>query len=223
MMGRRGVLKTTAKLSAAGVTAAAAHRSFAGLPVPSGSGLAFRLVRRGSEIGRHTVTFDQRDDALTVRVSVDALVTLVSIPIVRYTHRVTEIWKDGNLETLTGETDKNGQREWVKARRGPEGLVVTGSKTKQYVAPEHTGATSYWNKQTLDLPMISLEDGVLLRPKVTPLPVETVPLASGTAIPADHYNLSGAFNIDLWYDRSNTWASMAFSVADGSTVRYERL
>ena len=42
-------------------------------------------------------------------------------------------------------------------------------------------------------------------------------------IPADHYNLSGAFNIDVWYDRAGTWAGLAFTVADGSTVHYERL
>jgi hypothetical protein len=50
-----------------------------------------------------------------------------------------------------------------------------------------------------------------------------IPLASGTKIPADHYNLSGPFSVDLWYDRAATWASLALTAADGSTVRYERL
>jgi uncharacterized protein DUF6134 len=204
-------------------TCAAVRPAFADLPIPPGNLIAFRLMRRGSEIGRHTVTFERDGGSLAVRVAVDALVTLISVPIVRYTHRVVETWKDEILIGLSGETDKNGQHEWVNAKRGSEGLVVTGSKTQRYIAPEPARATTYWNKHMLDGPMISLEDGVLLRPKVSLSAAEAIPLASGDTVVADHYNLSGAFNIDLWYDRSGGWASMAFNVADGSTVRYERL
>ena len=127
------------------------------------------------------------------------------------------------MASVTGETDKNGQHEWVNARRGSEGLVVLGSKTQRYIAPEPAGSTSYWNKRLLDGPMISLEDGVLLRPKVVEERVEPIPLASGSTIQADHYNLSGAFSVDLWYDQTDTWASLGLSAADGSYVHYERL
>jgi hypothetical protein len=219
--GDRGVIRRRALLSAAAVLTA--RQSVAALPVPSGNTLAFRLIRLGSDIGRHTLTFEPRGDNLTVRVTVDALVTLLSIPIVRYSHHVVESWQNSKLTSLTGETNKNGDHEWVNAERTGEGLVVTGSKTQRYVAPEPVGATTYWNKHVLEGPMISLEDGVLLRPKVTPRPTEPIPVASGGSITADHYNLSGAFNVDLWYDQTGTWAGMAFGVKDGSTVHYERL
>ncbi len=75
----------------------------------------------------------------------------------------------------------------------------------------------------LDGPMISLEDGVLLSPKVTDLRTESVRLASGSVIPATHYNISGSFHADVWYDATRTWAGMALTVVDGSQVRYERL
>jgi len=212
---RRTVLGTTAAVVARPVWAA--------LPVPPNNELAFRLVRHGSEIGRHVVTFENQGDILTVRVAVDALVTMLSIPIVRYTHRAVEVWQAGALTGVTGETNKNGQHEWVKAQRGSEGLVVLGSKTERYVAPEPAACTSYWNRHALERPMISLEDGVLLRPRVVEEPAEPIPLASGGIIPATHYNLSGAFKVDLWYDRTDTWASLGLPAADGSYVHYERL
>jgi hypothetical protein len=212
---RRALLATMAS--------ATARPAAAALPVPPGNALTFRLIRHDNEIGHHTANFEHDGDRLTVRVTVDALVTLVSIPLVRYTHRAVEIWDGESLLSLTGETDKNGQREWVKAQRGPEGLVVTGSKTERYIAPEPAGATSYWNKRMLDGPMISLEDGVLLRPKVVGRPQENIPLASGRTIAAQHYNLSGPFNVDLWYDTTGTWAGMAVPIKDGSIVHYERL
>jgi hypothetical protein len=210
----------------AGAFAAAPYHirsAAAALPVPPNATLAFRMIRHDSEIGRHTLTFDRKGDTLTVHTEVQALVTLVSIPIVRYHHQVVETWQGDTLTSLTGETDKNGEHEWVKAQRGAEGLVVLGSKTERYVAPEPARAASYWNKHVLDGPMISLEDGVLLRPKVERRSADLIPVASGGKIPADHYNLSGPFNVDLWYDQTATWASLALTAVDGSTVHYERL
>ena len=81
----------------------------------------------------------------------------------------------------------------MSAERTDEGLVVAGSQTKRYVAPDTAIPTSYWNKRMLDGPMISLEDGVLLLPKVTALQAERVRTASGNEIPANHYTLTGAF------------------------------
>jgi hypothetical protein len=201
----------------------AARRASAALPVPPGNTLAFRLIRHGDQIGHHTTNFERSGEQLTVRVAVDAVVTVVAIPLVRYTHRLVEVWSGDTLVSLNGETDKNGQHEWVKAQRSPAGLEVTGSKTERYIAPEPAGATSYWNKHMLEKPMVSVEDGVLLRPTVEALPPETIALASGRSIAAKHYNLSGPFKVDLWYDESDLWAGMAVAIKDGSIIRYERL
>lgn len=215
VIGRRALLLAGATITAREASAA--------LPVPPGSALAFRLIRHRSDIGRHTLTFERHGDTLTVRVTVDALVTFLSIPIARYVQRAVEVWQAGVLVSVTGETSKNAQREWVNARRGSDGLMVFGSKTHLYIAPEPVGCTSYWNRRLLGGPMISLEDGVLLRPKVVEKPTENIPTASGASIPANRYNLSGPFQVDLWYDKADTWASLGLTAVDGSYVHYERL
>lgn len=206
-------------LLGAGALAAGAARATPPLP----RDLAFQLVRHGSPIGRHSVAFTQNGDVMTVQVTVNALVTLLSIPIVRYKHRATETWQGGRLVALSGTTDKNGEHEWVNARTTAAGLLVTGSQTASYIAPEPAVATSYWNKRMVDAPLISLEDGVLLRPKVAEHPADPVRLASGATIQADRYSLTGPFHADVWYDLTNTWAGLALPVPDGSTVHYERL
>jgi len=215
MVGRRAVLAAGAGL--------VARRAIAGLPIPQSDSLALRMVRHGSQIGTHALTFQQDGDRLTVQIAVDALVTLLSIPIARYRHRCTETWQGTSLLGLSGETNKNGAQQWVHARRTDEGLVVDGSQTKRYLAPAAAIPTSYWNKRMLDGPMISLEDGVLLSPKVTDLQADRIRLASGGMIAATHYNLSGSFDVDLWYDDTRAWVGMAMTVVDGSEVRYERL
>ncbi len=215
MISRRVVVFAGAMVSTRSVAAS--------LPVPPANALAFRLIRHGSEIGRHTLTFEPQSDALTVRVAVDAQVKFLSIPIVRYRHRAVETWQHGQLVGLTGESDKNGGREWMQASRTSEGLVVVGSRTARYIAPEPAFGTTYWNRHMLDGPMISLEDGVLLRPTVAVRRGDTVRVASGDTIAADRYILRGAFDADVWYDLRGAWVGLAVTVADGSDIQYERL
>jgi len=193
------------------------------LPIPPGGALSFRLVRHGSEIGRHSVAFDARSDAVTVRVAVSATVRLLSVPIVRYVHTAEEEWRGGSLAAMRAETDKNGRRQWASGSRGSAGFAVQGSQTAPYVAPEPAIATSYWNRRMIEGPMISTEDGVLLRPTVAVARAERIPDAAGGTILADRYSLRGAFDVDVWYDRDGVWAGLSFDAADGSTVRYERL
>lgn len=226
MIGRRAILGAAAAMAVRPATAAvsaSAESAPGALPVPAGNELAFRMIRHGSDIGRHVLTFEPQGDTLTVRIAVDAVVTLLSVPIVRYSHHAVEVWKAGMLSSVTGETNKNGEHEWIKASRDSEGLVVLGSQTERYIAPEPAGGASYWNRRLLDGPMISLEDGVLLRPKVLQEPPESIPLASGGTVRAERFKLSGSFKINLWYDETNTWASLGLSVKDGSYVHYERL
>lgn len=219
MIGRRGLLRAGALLVAPPALAAEA----ATLPVPSGDALGFRLVRHGSDIGRHLLGFTRQGDQLIVRISVDALVTFASIPIVRYTHRGVETWQGATLVALAGNTDRNGERNWMTATRTAEGLEIHSSKFARAVAPADTTGITYWNRHMLDGPMVSLEDGVLARPKITPRGPERVQLASGAAVPAEAYNLKGTFDVDVAYDMSQTWASLSFTAVDGSEIRYERL
>ena len=119
MIGRRGLLL-------AGAATTVARQAMGALPVPPGDSLAFRLMRRGSEIGRHSLTFERQGDTLTVRVAVEARVTLLSVPIVHYSHEVVETWQRGMLAGITGRTNKNGRTEWVQ--RAPHRRGTGGSR-----------------------------------------------------------------------------------------------
>ena len=66
MIGRRFALVGGAALLARRTAAARPRRE----------SLAFRLVRHGDEIGTHTLSFEPDGEALTVRIAVDAVVTL---------------------------------------------------------------------------------------------------------------------------------------------------
>ncbi len=94
MIGRRAILLAGAML--------AARPAFAGLPIPRGDSLGFRIMRHGSEIGTHVVNFDSDGDMLRVQTAVDVLVTLLTIPVARYHHRSTETWQGMTLVGMAG-------------------------------------------------------------------------------------------------------------------------
>jgi hypothetical protein len=216
----------------ASVGAVAAHRAWAmgsdvpglaSLPIPESRAIAFRLMRHGDAIGTHTLDFHVAGDMLDVDIAVDVLFTFGPIPLVRYNHHAVERWQGGRLASLTGHTNRNGTDMYMSAHRVTAGLWVEGSGTTPYVAPEDALPTTYWNARMLRGPMIGTQDGGLVHPKVTPKGVQPVKLVSGAERPATCYSLTGDLDLDLWYDAQNSWMSMRFSVADGSTISYERL
>jgi hypothetical protein len=191
--------------------------------VPPGNTLNFRLMRHGTPIGTHVMTFNRDGDRLAVDIAVDVLVKFGPFPIVRYTHRNKEIWNRERLMGFESHTDRNGTKMHALARWTGSGLAVEGSGTQPYIAPVNALATTHWNSHMLRGPVIGVQDGMLVHPVVLPKPEERVRLATGDDIRARHYTLSGDLDLDLWYDPTDTWAGMRFTVDDGSVISYERL
>lgn len=213
----------TRRLLLAGAAALSGHAAHAGLPVPAGNGLTFRLMRHGVRIGTHTVNFRGDGEALTVQIAVDVLVRFGPIPFVHYTHRNQETWLHDRLVGIESRTDRNGTKMYVRASWNGSGLAVEGSGTRPYIAPPNALATTHWNARMLHGPMIGTQDGMLIHPVVSLEPEERIRLATGADVDVRHYRLSGDLDLELWYDASNTWAGMRFTADDGSVITYERL
>ncbi|HEU0069857.1 MAG TPA: DUF6134 family protein [Alphaproteobacteria bacterium] len=198
-------------LMAAGVTAAEAT------PLPPN--LSFDVVRGGESIGTHKVEFRRDGDNLTVDIAIDLTVRLAFIPVFRYTHRNTEVWRDGKLVRLDSTTDDDGTKYRVSAEATAEGLKVTDAEGRSYIAPPDTVPTSYWNAALLERnELLNTQDGTLM-----PISVES---RQGSADGATHFHLikgEDATPIDVWYDaRGKNWSKLRF-IARGSTIDYRRL
>jgi hypothetical protein len=224
---RRTLLVGTLACGVAGARRAVAMGSpppgISSLPVPPSGNMTFRLIRHGDAIGTHTLDFAVQGDTLTVRIAVNVVYMFGPIPLVRYTHNNTEVWRDGRLSGLDAQTNKNGNMLHMSARRTAAGLHVEGSNTEPYIAPEDALPTTYWNARMLQSPMIGTQDGMLVHPRVTENRIEPVRLASGAEAAARCYNLSGDLSLDLWYAADRSWMSMRFSIADGSVITYARV
>jgi hypothetical protein len=192
------------------------------LPVPPGNRLAFNIIRKGSVIGQHALTFTPSGDNLTVGIAVDIRVGLGPIALVRYTHRATERWEMGQVVSIESQTDDDGASLRMAGRREENGLVVEGSKAPRYTAPPHTLPGTHWNRAMLDGPIINTENGKLMQPAVTAIGLQKVTFPGGS-VEAQAYKLRGDVNLDTWYDDRPAWFGLRFVAHDGSDILYERV
>ena len=195
------------------------------LSPPPGKALGFAVVRKGSKIGEHLLTFDDAGDGnLTIHVAVQLKVGIGPIALFRYTHNATETWKNGQLVGLETKTNDDGNPFKVTGRRTQDaGFVVEGTKAPLYTAPANALPATHWNRKMLEVPMINTQDGRLMHPTITPMGKDAIPVASGAKITASHFSLTGDAVLDTWYDDTPNWAGLSFKAGDGSDVVYERI
>ena len=194
--------------------------AFAAQPVPLVDRLGFNIVRKGSTLGTHVLNFATTGSRLTVKIEVSLVYKLLGITLYRYSHHCTEVWDGGQVVALDSRTDDNGKPCQMSARRGAGGLVVEATGLASYTAPANALPATHWNQHELDGPWINTQNGKLLRPHVTPAGLETIPAAGGRSLSARRFDLSGAVQLAMWYDRLG-WAGLSFN-RGGAPVRYER-
>ncbi len=189
--------------------------------IPASGRLGFDVVRGTRHLGTHQLTFRRTDDALTVEVLVDLVFKLGPVTLYRYHLHATERWAGGDVAGLECQTDDNGKRYKVTAQREAGALMVHGPGTLRYTAPANALPATHWNRRELDGPWINPQNGELLRPRVAPRGLATIPAAGSAKVRARHFALSGPVTLDMWYDEGDQWPGLAFTKG-GAEVRYLR-
>ena len=183
--------------------------------------LEFDVSLEDRPIGTHV--FRVTDDPATGRqVDSDARfdVRVLGIRVYRYRHRAQENWVDGCLHRLSAETDDNGKRVTVDARRDSRELRViapSGTDTR-------TGCVSsyaYWDPALLrESLLLNPQTGRFDPVRIVALGRETITL-HGSAVVADRHRLSAPdFTIDLWYSPDGQWLQLDSRTAEGRRLRY---
>jgi hypothetical protein len=211
MIGRRSLLAGAGLLTAAPAAA---------LPIPPTGRLAFRVVRNGSTIGQHALTFSGNTARLTVRVAVELSVGLGPIAFYRYRHRARESWQDGRVITFDAETNDDGAVSTIAMQRDDAALLVESSQAGRYRAPPGAVPATHWNRSMLDGPFINTQNGEVLRPQIARPGAS--PLPGTVQRQAERFVLSGPIELETWYDATPQWVGLRFRGRDGSTIQYEQ-
>ncbi len=190
--------------------------------VPESNELTFRVVRNGSEMGFHRVTFTQLDDdRLQVDIEVEMRVRLAFITVFRYEFACREIWDQGRLDSLDCMTNDDGKDLYVEAERLSDGqLRIEGTRVDGETVVADALPSSYWNIALMGKDVVlNAQNGMLQPVTITQHETETI-TARGREIEATRYELIGTLRLEIWYDQNDQWVKFRFN-ARGQDITYE--
>lgn len=176
---------------------------------------AFDIIRKGDRIGFHAVKVEETGDGgFRVETRIEMQVKFGPIPVFRYEHVSTELWRDGKVVSVESTTDNNGKAESLKAERMGDLLAVDGTQYKGE-APGDAIPSSYWNKAIVSTKtLLDTQNGRLIDVKVANLGETTSP----TGAPAEQHRVSGSVDLNLWYS-GERWVGADF-VVRGQSLTY---
>lgn len=215
--GLRRSFKLAAALALMLLVTSAAHAS----TVPGD--IRFQVLRQGEDMGTHTFSFSpEADGGVRAQITIDLLVRVALIPAYRYTHRNTEVWRNGQLVSLTSTTNDDGDDYRVQVRREGDALRVNSLTRGQLTHEGVTHSTTYWDygfvRQTR---VLNSQSGEVLSLQWTQVGVESVPVAGGT-VQAEHWRSTGDLPLDLWYAVDTKELVGLEFTAKGETISYRR-
>jgi Domain of unknown function (DUF6134) len=198
--------------------AAGASNDLALASFPPPGRLDYKVVREGDDIGTQSVEFIRNGDRLTVRTHVNIVVTVLGIPVFRFTHEAEEQWQNGQLTAFKSKSNDDGEPRAVALKL--EGDRLRGS----------------YNGRTLDLPATlipaslwrpdTVQQRVLLDPikgrdrqvTVVDKGIEQVKVR-GRVLDAHHYAMTGQITRDIWYGPDGQIVQVRFPAKDGSQIQ----
>jgi hypothetical protein len=143
------------------------------------------------------------------------------LTVFRYEHKRVERWRDGELESLAGMTNDDGQQYEISIVRkeGHYSRTVNGAE-EEISGP--VAVDSLWSKQRVTAGKIfSTADDKVYRVRSDTMGTETIE-ARGGEMQAEHIKLTGELDRDLWYDPAGELLRIRYESDAGETFEFVR-
>lgn len=206
------------------VSAATGPSTDADIAAPSpavllyGESIKFDIVRNGSLIGAHNVTFAGDAENLSVVADFQLEISALFLTLFELTYRSEAVWQNGALVALSARTDRNGKISTVEAAASADGLLRGEGPNGPFAAPPGTYPTNHWNAGVqASTQLINTITGRVSDVRLVPMGIEQVKTERGL-VDATRYKYEGAIQNEIWYDSQGRWVKMQFPGSDGSLV-----
>jgi hypothetical protein len=190
---------------------------------PAGE-LRFEVLLDGEPIGYHRFRIDDSGETRVVESEASFDVRVLFIPVYRYRHQNTEVWRDGCLAEIRSQTDANGEQFEVRGERAENAFRLQTQGDTLEVRRDCPMTFAYWNRDFLaQRQLINSQTGELVGVEVRPVGQGSVTVGD-RQVAAEGYRLENpdeGIDILVWYAASDgRWLSLETSLANGRAMRY---
>lgn len=178
--------------------------------------IRFRILREGSAIGTHRVSFAEEPGGVQVATTeVEITVKLAGFTVFRMQHRFREAWAGERLREATSRRDRNGTITEMTVRAEDGGLVIRIPGAAPQRLPAEAAPLTWWDPQRFTRAVLfDNNNGRALRLQW-----------ARSALPGGgtRWRSTGDSDSEATYAADGTWLSWTHKAAeDGSVVTYER-
>jgi hypothetical protein len=222
MLERGGTSGRRAFLGLAGGALLAAGWPRAGRADALPKDVRFRVLREGSEIGRHEFRFAPTPDGFTVDSEIELEVKIAFITAFRYAQRGRDLWVGDNLVASDVVTDDDGERTRLEARLEGGALRVEGARGEVWAPLGTMNDISFWNESIVAVrQLIDSKTGTIDPIRTNGRTSERI-VVRGAEIAATSYAIESSRGRSgrIWYDRDGSWVK-ARLLTRGETLDYE--
>jgi hypothetical protein len=215
MMNRRACLGI---LAAGGVVAVGGPALAQPAAVPRD--VRFRLLRSGSSIGSHAVTFRQDGSKTIAQVDVDIVVRVAFITAFRYRHSSEEVFEGGRLMSVRSQTNDNGRTYGVSGQATRDGFRIEGPGGPFTAPATLLTSNSTWNAGFVrQQALLNVQQGGQCGLAVNRVGSEAV-TAGGAQVTAEKYRaITPQCAGHVWYAPDGRWVRAVLEMR-GETVEY---
>lgn len=213
------LLAATLSVSPISATVAANTGTSPTTPTAYTGDLSFDILRNGTPVGSHIVTFEPNGDGLSVRTKSKIEIDFLFFTAYRFTYSSESRWIGDEMVSLSARTDDDGDVSTVDAKKDGTALRVNGSGGA-FEATLPIFPTDHWHKGVIDsTEVLNTITGKIAAVKMVDKGWMRLDLPDGP-VNARHYAYTGDLETEVWYDGRGRWVAMRFKARDGSTIRY---
>jgi hypothetical protein len=203
--------RTTLSDRAPGVGRRALPVVFAAPALAQDAGYRWRVMRQGSEIGSHRVTFQSRGQEMSALSELLITPRVLGVIVYRYEHRYTEVTRAGRFVSVESRFNRNGRVLDVTATAATDAVLLRSAGVEQRL-PADAAPLSWWEPQRFGaVPLFGTTD-----PRLVTLRIRR------EALPGGGLRIATAGDVEatLDYDSRGRWVGYSVVGDDGSLVTY---
>jgi hypothetical protein len=180
----------------------------------------FRVLRHGSPIGEHRVTFRPDGDRLTVETRVEIVVKVLFVTAFRFRHEAQEVWQADRLLSVKSTTDDNGTLLKVSGGAVADGFRIVGDDGPFLAAAQLLTSNALWDSRIVhEHRLIDVQRGGEIGLVTKPLGDEQVDTPQGPVRASRHHMITPYYAGSVFHDSDGRWVKGLIELK-GERVEY---